>query len=138
MIHTIKGADGIGNPLAHVPFILQTVHEQLLTNSTSRILQECGQEVERQLLVLIQVGQAAHQIGGGGVTVFFVEGYDGRVKAVNQPQELITCTNYGQLSNFTPGKPRRQIPYGGATVHPVMISSMGGIRFSQEKYTVSS
>jgi hypothetical protein len=51
-----------------------------------------------------------------GVSVFFIEDYDGWVKAVNQPQELIMCT----------------------TVHPVMISSMGEIRFSQEKYTVSS
>jgi hypothetical protein len=103
MIHTIKGADGIVNPPAHIPFILQTVHEQLLIGSTSRILQECGQEVERQPLVLIQVGQAAHQIGGGGVTVFFVEGHDGRMKAMNQPQKLITCTRYGQLlGNFTP------------------------------------
>jgi hypothetical protein len=38
-----------------------------------------------------------------GVSVFFIEDYDGWVKAVNQPQELIMCTNYGQLSNFTPG-----------------------------------
>ena len=103
MIHTIKGADGIVNPPAHIPFILQTVHEQLLIDSTSQILQECGQEVERQPLVLIQVGQAADQIGGGGVTVFFVQGHDGRVKAMNQPQELIACTTYGQLlGNFTP------------------------------------
>jgi hypothetical protein len=57
------------NPPAHVPFILLTVHEKLLLNSTSRILQECGQEVERQPLVLLQVGQAAHQIGGGCVSL---------------------------------------------------------------------